>query len=806
MSKRIIQTGFVFLLNIILVNSMGGQSNLISISGEVRDEKSKGALPFINVMLKSAKDSAFVAGTVTDETGMFTLASVAPGDYMLETRFIGYKDFMMPLYVGRSSPFLQIPPIELIENEVGLSEVVIEGKADDVSGKMDKKTYSVEDNIAQSGGSVLQTMQNLPGVTVQDGKVQLRGSDKIVVLIDGKQTSITGMGGQNGLDNIPASAIDKIEIINNPSAKYDGNGSAGIINIILKKQSQEGVNAKVGLTGGLGALWVRKENLPSLSAQYRATPKVNPSLSLNYRKKNINLFAQADYQYTETLNKNEFVTRTYDDGTIIKQQTKRNRDTQFANAKIGADYSINENSTISFSGLFGLEKILDHGEEPFFDESLSERLRLWQFLEDELKTTAMASASFEHKFNQPGRFYNLGLNYTFHREDEKYFFDNILPAFSGKDAFALISDETVLDFNADYTHPLKYGRLESGIKTRWRGIPTNMQFYPGLNSPLDSSAGGKATYQEIIPAAYSNYIFENRKLEAELGLRFEYVKIKYSVAPGHPVYTSNGYNYSQPFPNFRVAYKFNEHHKMSFFFNRRVDRPNEVDIRIFPKYDDAEIIKVGNPGLKPQFTNTFEIGYKTSFKKGYFYSAVYHRIAEGTITRISTVVPESTLIYAVFQNAGRSTNTGLEVVLNVDACNWYTFHVNANYYFNQIDAFEIVNLYPVSTYLNIEKQQVNSGNVKLNNTFHIRGGVDMQLVAIYMAPDIVPQGRIAERFTVNLGLKKAIQKGKGEIFLNASDLGNSLVIEKEIQGNGFKYTSADYYETQVIRFGYSVKF
>ena len=138
----------------------------------------------------------------------------------------------------------------------------------------------------------MQSMQNLPGVTVQDGQVLLRGSNQIMVLIDGKQTAITGFGNQNGLDNLPASSVEKIEIINNPSAKYDGNGNAGIINIVMKKEDQEGFNGKVGLTTGLGALWVRKENYPGIRPQYQQTPKINPSVSLNYRKKSINLFCR----------------------------------------------------------------------------------------------------------------------------------------------------------------------------------------------------------------------------------------------------------------------------------------------------------------------------------------------------------------------------------------------------------------------------------------------------------------------------------------------------------------------------------
>jgi len=786
--------------------SAQAQDALITISGLTKDKATKTAMPFVNVVVKTDKDSAFSAGTVSNEEGLFTIAGIKPGQYVLEISFIGYIVRKQPLFIGSLSPFLNLNAIELEENTTTLQEVEIAAKQDEVSGKMDKKTFSVEDNISQSGGSVLQTMQNLPGVTVQDGKVQLRGNEKITVLIDGKQTALTGFGNQYGLDNIPSSAIEKIEIINNPSSKYDANGNAGIINIVMKKNKQDGFNGKAGLTMGAGALWQKKANLPGIRPQYQTTPKINPSLSLNYRKKKVTIFLQSDYLYTETLNKNEFVTRNYDDGTVIIQQTKRNRNTQFTNAKAGVDWTINERNTLTISGLFGSEKILDHGDQPFYNATLSDQLRLWRFLEDELKTTVMGTAAYQHKFQQPGHLLNIGFNYTFHRENEKYFFDNILPSYTGRDAFKLLSDEQVADLTLDYIKPLKYGRLETGFKLRKRDIPTNMQFYPGLNSPLDTNAGGWANYKEIIPAIYGNYVYETKKLEAELGLRVEYVNLRYQVNPNHNTYKSNGYSYMQPFPTVRFAYKFNDHNKLSLFFNRRVDRPNEVDIRIFPKYDDAEIIKVGNPALKPQFTNSFELAYKTNWKKGYFYSAAYHRIADATITRISTTVPGSNLIYAVFQNVNRSYNTGIELVLSQQVVKWYSFNLNVNVYRNIIDAFTGQNLYPVSHTFSAEKQEIISGNLKFNNSFKLSKDFDAQVSAVYLAPDLIPQGKIGQRFSLDIGIKKKIQKGKGEVFLNATDLLNTMNIKKEIKGNGFNYTSIDYYETQVVRIGCSRKF
>lgn len=782
------------------------QVSSVTLSGLVKDENQKSALSYVNVVLNTEKDSAFVAGTVTDDHGRFSLSDVPPGNYFMEISYLGYETIIKSLFVGNLSEFIEVPTFELAEESILLEGIVITANSTGISNKLDKKTYSVEDNVSQSGGSVLQTMQNLPGITVQDGKVQLRGNDKITVLIDGKQTSLTGFGSQKGLDNIPASAIDKIEIINNPSSKYDANGNAGIINIVMKKSKQDGFNGKVGFTTGLGALWVKKENLPTIRPQYTLTPKVNPTLSLNYRKEKFNIFLQADNLHTETLSKNEFVTRTYNNGTTDHYQLKRNRNTNYLTVNTGIDWYLSGKNTLTVSGMYGNEKIIDRGDQPLFNHDYSERLRLWQFLEDELLTTAMVSTSFLHKFEEPGHQMNIGLNYTFHREDEKYFYDNILPTSTGKDDFALIADEQVVDFNFDYTKPLKAGRLEAGIKFRNRNIPTNMIFNPGVNSVMDIDADGSATYKELIPAVYGNYVFENEKWEAELGVRLEYVKIQYDVEPGHNTYSSDGYHYTQPFPNMRLAYKLDDNHKLSLFYNRRVDRPNEVDIRIFPKYDDAEIIKVGNPALRAQFTNSLELGYKYNWNDGHLYSALYHRFVDGTITRISSTVPSSNLIYAVFQNAGKSYNTGLEVVLNQRISDVYSFNINGNIYRNQINAFTVQNLYPEPNTFSADRQTGVSGNLKLNNTFRFSDGWDAQLTAVYLAPDIIPQGKIDQRFSLDLGVKKSIQKGKGELFFNATDLLNTMVIKKEIQGSNFSYTSDDYYETQVVRLGYSYKF
>ena len=779
----------------------------VTLSGKIQDAETRAALPYLTVQLLTEKDSAFVAGGLTNETGAFTFAGLKKGGYVLVARSIGFQPIRQRVLIGELSPFLDLGALLMVRQAQTLRDVTVTATEDAVSAAMDKKTFTVADNVSQLGGSVLQAMSTVPGVTIgQDAKVELRGSDKVLVLIDGKQTALTGFGSQNGLDNLPASALERIEVITNPSAKFDANASAGIINLVFRKQEQEGFNGKVGVMGGAGALWVKKENLPTIRPQYQGTPKLNPSLSINYRKGPTNTFVQGDWLHSPTLNKNEFSTRTYDDGTVIIQQIKRNRNTDYATLNAGVDHAFDDHNTLTVSGLFNREKIIDRGDEPYFEGSLQNRYRLWQFLEDEVKYTALATALFTHKFPQPGHKLAFTSNYSFHREDEKYFFTNTLPSSVGTDAFKLLSDEHVIDLNADYSKPLRQGRIEAGFKGRYRSIPVDMQFVPGENSQIDAGAGGWATYREMIPAIYGNYVFESERIELEGGVRLESVHVDYDVNPNHNTYRSDGYRYVRPFPNVRAAWKFDESNKLSIFFNRRVDRPNEVDIRIFPKYDEPELIKVGNPALQPQYSTAAEVGYKSSWSSGSFYAAAYHRVVDGTITRIATQAPGSVLLYNVFQNAGRSRSTGSEVVWQQTVSSNVSLTANASAYHKTVDAFSVVNQYPEPTPYSAPRQELTSGNVKLDLGLRLPYEWQLQLSNIYLAPDLLPQGRIGSRFSLDAGMKKSVSRGKGEIVVNATDLLNTMQARRTIRGTDFRLVSTDYLETQVIRVGYNWKF
>ena len=783
------------------------QSSGVTVSGRVVDAATGKGIPYLTVRLRRARDSSFVAGRLTDTAGAFTFSGTPKGTYLFDARVIGYAPLTQQLFVGELSAFLDLGVLRMSAVAAVLGDVTTTATADEVAAALDRKSYQVADNIAQAGGSVVQAMAALPGVTVgQDGKIQLRGSDKVAVLIDGKQSALTGIASQSGLENLPASAIERIEIITNPGAKYDANASAGIINLIFKQEKQDGWNGRLGMTAGAGALWSRRDNLPGIRPQELHTPKLNPSFAVNHRAGGTNTFLRGDWLHAPTLNRNDFATRTYDDGTVITQQLLRNRSTDYQTLSAGVDHAVSAHSSLSVSALGNREKILDDGDNPYFTGGLTNRIRLWQFLEDEVKYTAVGSAVYTRRFQQPGHTLTLTGNYSFHREDEKYFFTNTLPDFVGQDAFKLLSDEHIGDLNADYVRPLRQGRVEFGFKGRYRSIPVNMRFFPGERSPIDSGAGGWATYKERIPAVYGTYVFEGPTLEVEGGLRLEHVLVDYDVNPDHNTYSSDGYRYTRPFPTVRLAWKFDDGHKLSLFVNRRVDRPNEVDIRIFPKYDEPELIKVGNPGLRPQFTTSVDLGYRTAWGRGSLYAAGYHRIVDATITRIATQAPGSPLLYNVFQNAGRSRITGSELVWQQTVSPAVSLSANASLYRTSIGAFTVVNLYPVPVTFSAAKTSLTSGSLKVNGNLRLPGNWETRVSSIYLAPDLFPQGRIGSRYSLDIGLRKSVMRGRGEFVANATDLLNTMQIRRTINGTDFRMESTDYLETQVVRVGYTWKF
>tara|TARA_R110002050_G_scaffold300803_1_gene472961 strand:+ start:2891 stop:5308 length:2418 start_codon:yes stop_codon:yes gene_type:complete len=786
------------------------QGNAI-ISGKVIEQSTKSPIPFANVMILFDNSDKVLTGTITENDGRFVLKGLIEGNYTISISFIGYETKTIPILVGKLNETFDVGKIELQTSSENLDEVVISAKREIVSSSLEKKSFNIEDNISQAGGSAMDAMRNLPGVTIDpEGKVLLRGSDKVTVLIEGKQSSLTGFGNQKGLENIPASNIERIEIINNPSAKYDSKGLAGIVNIIYKKENESGFNGDFGLNIGVGELTSRKENLPNIMDKYSFTPKLNPAININYRSKNINLFLQSDGIVRKRVNTNELTTRTYSNGNPdINSQFLENRTQQLYNIKGGLDWFIDDNNKLTLYSLFQDEYHIDRGDVPYDYFSDGTRKRLWTWAEDENTRFINYAANFSHNFKQPGHTLEAGFLYTKGGEDELFPFTDSSAVRNSTDETHLLVDEIVTDLNIDYVKPLRSGRIELGSKVQLRKIPISYKINPGVNSILDPNLGEWSEYNEDVYAVYANLVHESKTIDIEGGLRAEQTTVRYDIDPANIYYTKNdAYNYLELFPNIRITLKLNEKNRISAFYNRRVDRPGEFELRPFPKYDDPEILKTGNPYLRPQFTQTFELAYKTLWDDGSIYFSGFYRLIDDIFERIYTndTTVSSTIINSIPQNLGKGTNLGFEVVIEQEISDKWNVNGSFNWYANTINAFSGTSIYPYPQTFSFDESKSNTWSCKLNSNLKLPYQTDFQLSAVYYAPNIIPQGKIKERYSIDFGLKKQALKGKAEVSLSATDLLNTFAIRKTIFGDGFNLTADNYYETQVITLGMKYKF
>lgn len=779
------------------------------VSGRVIGKDGKTPLEYATVAAKSRATGDMVGGVVTNASGHFSFENFKSGEYLLTFTYMGYSQDSVKVLIGTLNKNYDLGTIALSPGALTIGEVTVEGKASIVSGKLDKQTYNISTNLSQAGGSVLEAMRNLPGVTVdREGKVSLRGSDKVLVLIDGQQSSLTGFGNQKGLDNLSASNIEKIEIVNNPSAKYDAQGMAGMINIIYKKEQKTGFNGEASFNFGLGELSSRKDNLPDIMDKYSFTPKFNPAVNLNYRTEKVNMYLQSSGMFRRKVNSNEFTTRTYNEGTDnINSQFLENRSQQQYDIKFGMDWFISPNDQLSLFALFEDEYHIDKGHVPYDYAADGSRKRLWTWAEDERTWAMNYSAKYRHAFAQKGHQIEATFLYTHGVEDELFPFTDSSAIRNSTDETRLIAKEKITNLSLDYVKPLSSGRFEAGAKAQLRSIPITYTIFPGASSILDPKLGEWSKYSEDIYALYANYVFESRFIDVEAGLRAEQAIIDYRIDPSNAYYNKDeSYDKLSLFPNVRLSLKVNDNNKFSLFYNRRVDRPGEFDLRPFPKYDDPEILKTGNPYLRPQFTDLYEMAYKTSWKSGSVFVSGYYKHINDIFTRIYTSAPSSDIVNAITQNLGKGENYGIEIIFDQQITKKWNFNAGFNWYRNVINAFDGESLYPTSQPFSFETSRGNTWNLKLNTSVKLPKEFDVQVSYVHYAPDIIPQGKIDARGSFDLGVRKKILAGKMELTLSATDIFNTFALKQTIEGQNVIIQKDNYYETQAINIGVKYKF
>lgn len=799
----------LFLLSVFLTMILFAQSGT-SVSGRVMDHNEGIPLGYATVSVMTQKDSAVIAGAITDDDGRFVVDNLANGDYQIRISYMGYVPSVRNVLVGGLNKTIDLGDVKLDTESVSISDVTVIGKKQTQNSALSMQRFSVEDNILASGGSVMDMLRNLPGINVdQEGKINLRGSDKVLVLIDGRVSGITGYGSQKNLENIALASIESIEVINNPSAKYDAAGMAGVINIKYKKETRKGLNGEVGFSTGVGALSRKKADLPTGLPSYRNNMKYIPSLSLNYKNEKINWLLQGNVIQQYRLPNNEFTTRYYKDATVVSQVAENRKQTHY-NFKTGLDWVLNEKNDLVFMAMFDYETHRDTSRIGFFNQETMVSNRNWSFSEPEITGYVNAAVFHKYKFDQPGHTLNTSFQYTRGWEDETYNLYEDSPGRVGQDQTHVIAPENTFEVATDYARPFAIGRLEAGAKFRHRYMPITYDVIKTKGSPIYDGLGDWSDWKEALGSVYANLIIEKRKFDLEAGLRMEYTNVNYDISPDNIYYkpSSDKYNYFDLFPNVRFTFKPNEQDRISVFYNRRIDRPSEAELRIFPKYDDPELLKVGNPYLRPQYTQNFGLAYKHLWKTGSVYVAGYYRMISSHFTRIyaEDKTSENMIINKVYQNIGDASNLGVELLVDQQVLSCWNVSGSFNWYRNKIDRFTGELLFPYKRPFEIKERIDNPWYVKLNNQISLPAQFRVQLSGAYYAAKNIAQGRELDRWSVDFGVQKLLMKNRLELSLTASDLFNTMGIRQEITGDGFTALYENYLETQVITLGAKYKF
>jgi hypothetical protein len=807
----------VFLLTWLttLEPTASAQSSAV-ISGRILNAADGLPLPFVSIIVENAISGQQLTGTLSGENGRFTLQGLAPGSYKIRISFVGFFPaesavLVSPLNAAYDLGDIRLPRMENLRQEITVTTDAIRAEGTDT------QLFRLDESAAQSTGTLLDALKSLPGVTIdQEGKVLLRGSDRVAILIDGRQSSLTGFGNQRGLDSVAAANVEAIEIINNPSARFDAAGMAGIINIIYKKEGQEGFSGDAGFGAGMGQFTKQRADLPSPAGRpspvgsFSNNEKLIPSLNLNHRTRKVRTFFQGDVLFHDDLPNNEFHTRFYDDGRVIESQVPENREQYHYTLRAGADWNASAATTMSFSGIRDYELHTDRAQVPFILQSTGQRERLWFWRERESTEFSNAAFNLKHRFSTPGRELGVNVQFTRGKEDEAYFLNEESPVRVGTDNTHIVAIENTLPLSVDYVQPLKTGRLEIGGKVQRRWIPVTYTVERGQQSIIYPGLGDHSNWDENIFAAYGNIVRVTPSYILEAGLRIEETQVSYTIPQDNIYYPgSDAYDYFELFPNVKLTYNLGGGNRVIGAYNRRVDRPGEPELRIFPKYDDPELLKVGNPFLRPQFTNVVEFGYGRSWRRGSAVTTLYHRDIKDAFRRIFAIDasnPNYDIINKIFENAGNSRQSGIELLVTQDIEERWRVSGSVNGYRNKIDALTTTLFFPTVRQFSINSSSDHSWDFKVSNQFRLPKSMELQANFIYYSEKSIPQGRELARSSMDISAKWPLIPNRAELQFTFSDIFNDFAVEQKFDGEGFTALYQNLKQTQVATLGLRVRF
>jgi outer membrane receptor protein involved in Fe transport len=796
-------------LVVLLVPDAGLAQDAV-LAGRILDAVLGAPIAFASVVVERADSSQQVGGTLTGENGRFVVRGLPPGAYKVRISIAGFQPADTDLIVSPLNQTYDLGDVRLPRLEGFKDTITVTGQAIRAEG-IDTQVFRLDAGPTQSTGTLLDALKNLPGVTVdQEGKVSLRGSDRVAIVIDGRQSSLTGFGSQRGLDSVSASNIEAIEIINNPSARFDAAGMAGIINIIYKQEQQIGLSGDLGFGLGFGQFTKQRADLPTDLGSFSTNEKIIPSLSLNYRTPTTRTFVQSEVLWQDDLPNNEFTTRFYDDGRVIESQVPENREQYHYTVRVGSDWKINPANSLTVSGIYDFERHVDVAQVPFILTSTGQRERFWFWREQEDTGFTNVNLDFQRQFTTPGHELGVNVQYTLGLEDEAYFLNEESRVRTGTDMTHLVAAEHTLPVSIDYTRPLRTGRLELGTKFQRRWIPVTYTVGRGQQSVIYEGLGDFSDWDEDIYAAYGNVVHLTSAYSIEAGLRLEHTKVSYTIPSDNAYYAgSDAYDYFELFPNAKLTYRLGTKNRLIGAYNRRIDRPGEPELRIFPKYDDPELLKVGNPYLRPQFTNAYEAGFARTWTGGSVTTALYHRDITDAFSRIFAIDdsnPSYDIVNRMYQNAGNSRQTGVQVLVEHQVAAPWRVSGNVNVFRNNIDAFETVLLFPTPRAFALAASTERTWDLTVNNRFQLPRAIELQANYVYYAARNVPQGRERARSSVDFSAKKPLMNERAELLFTFTDIFNDFAVQREVDGQGFTALYQNFLETQVATLALRVRF
>ena len=781
-----------------------------TITGRVVTQSGQTPLEGAIVTLINDQATEPIAAVSTDSNGRYLLTPVLPGKYAIQIDRLGYQSSLDTVFVGERSDVLNLGDVYLPLAGQVLEEVVTTAQRQQAGVSIDRRVYAMEDNFAQSGGNLLEALRGLPGITVEeDGQLRLRGSDRVVVMIDGKQSALAGYSGQRNLESIPVGNIESIEIINNPSARYDSSGAAGIVNIVYRKSAKEGWSGDYGLTGGLGVLSQREADLPTEMGSITHNGKISPTLNLGYLSGRTRAFFQGELLVQDALPNNEFSVRRYDDGRTILSQVPENREQTRVILRAGADIALTQNNRLSLSAIFDRESHEDNAQVPFIDAETGDWVRYWFWREEEVTGFASAAIKWIYEFDDPGHTLEASLEYISGWEDESYFINEISPIREGTDATFLYAEEYTLPLNISYVRPLSFGSLEVGARLQKRWIPVEYQIEQGQDSILYPGLGERTKWSEDIGSIYANFLLETEKNVIEAGVRVEHTKVTYEIDADNIYYDEGDrYDYFEIYPSVRLIRNLSADFNLSVAFSRRVDRPGEPELRIFPKVDDPELMKVGNPYLRPEFTDSWEFALEKIWGTGSAILSLYYRDIEDSFRRIYSI-DESNEYYDIvnrtYQNTGSEQDMGLELIWSQDINESLRLSGSLNAYRIAIDPFQGEVLFPSPRPFYIEANNDSTWDGKITLLAKLPWQLEAQATLAYYDERAIAQGYRLSRSSLDLGLRKPLKSMNGEITFAFTDTLNDFAIRERISAEGLTADYNNYFETQIVRIGVKIK-